>query len=65
MDFLVNKRSLDDFFVNTILPLVLYGCGTVKEILDMKVYEIIETLMAVKDKNFQDSFYAIHGLQKK
>lgn len=65
MDFLVNKRSLDDFFVNTILPLVLYGCGTVKEILDMKVYEIIETQMAIKDKDFKKSFYILHGLQKK
>lgn len=65
MDSLVNKRSIDDFFVNTILPLTLYGCGSVKEILEMKMYEIVETLMAVKDEDFKKSFYALHGLQKK
>ena len=63
MDSLVSKKSIDDFYTNTIMPLVLYGCGSVNDLLELKVYDLRKLEMAVKDKDFQKQFLALHGLQ--
>ena len=65
MDSLVSKRSLDEFYRNWIMPFPLYGLGSIKEALEMKVWELREVMMSVKDNDWQKAFMALHGLQQK
>ena len=65
MDSLVSKRSLDEFWRDTIMPFVLYQLGSVRDALDMSIWELRETLMSVKDNDWQKGFLALHGLQVK
>ena len=65
MDSLISKRSLDGFWKDTIMPLVLYQVASVKEILDMSMWEIQETLSSLKDEEWKKGFLALHGLQTK
>jgi hypothetical protein len=65
MDSLVSKRSLDDFWRNTIMPFVLYRLGSVTDALNMKVWELKETLTAANDSEWQKAFKALNGLPTK
>lgn len=47
------------------MPFVLYGLGTVNDALNMRVWELKETLTAANDKEWQKSFMILHGLQTK
>lgn len=44
MDWLIDRknRSLKNFYTNSIIPLSFYGLGSVKDILELKMYEIEE-----------------------
>ncbi len=65
MDSLVSKRSLDEFWRDSIMPFVLYGLGSVTDALNLKIWELRETLTAANDREWQKSFMALHGLQTK
>ena len=47
------------------MPFVLYQLGSVRDALDMSIWELRETLMSVKDNDWQKGFLALHGLQVK
>ena len=47
------------------MPFVLYQLGSVKDALDMSMWELQETIMSVKDNDWQKAFMAFHGLQVK
>ena len=65
MDSLVSKRSLYEFYRDWIMPFPLYGLGSIKDALDMKIWELRETMLSVKDNDWQKVFMALHGLQFK
>ena len=47
------------------MPFVLYGLGSVRDALEMKVWELQEALLSAKDRDWQKSFMALHGLNSK
>ena len=47
------------------MPLVLHGCGSINDILEMKVYEIKEANVMINDDDFRKSFMLLHGLEPK
>lgn len=65
MDSLISKRSLDEFYLYDIFPLVQYGMGSINDILEMRMYEIREANVCTKDRDFQKNFAIIHGLEVK
>lgn len=67
MDWLVgsNNRSLDEFYRDKIIPLTLFGFGSINELLELKVYELEEAAIMSNDKDFQKSFMAVHGYNVK
>jgi len=65
MDSLVNKGSIDDFYTNVLMPLMLFGCGSINELLEMRMYELEELKLCCKDDDFKKQFLMIHGFQTK
>ena len=62
MDYLIDGRSLDDFFKSAILPLCFYGIGSVSQILSMKMWEIRETLNCLNDEEVKEIYKSVKGL---
>lgn len=60
MASLISKPSLDEFFVE-VMQLSLYGFGSVKEILEMKIWEIKEMSVCVKNEDVQTVFKLVHN----
>lgn len=62
MDYLISNVSLDSFYQDIILPLSFFGIGSVKDILSMKMWEIREALICLKDDDTQKLFRATRGI---
>ena len=62
MDFLTKGDSIDSFFKNLVLPLSIYGLGSVDSILSMRYWEIREAASCIKDEGLQELFRATRGL---
>lgn len=62
MASLISKRSLDDFFRNMLIPLSLYGLGSVRELLDMKMFELKELKICMEAEDMQELYRNLHGL---
>lgn len=62
MDYLIEEEPVDVFFKDLVLPLSIYGLGSVDSILNMKYWEIKEAANCVKDENLQELFRATRGL---
>ena len=64
MDFLISKndRSLSDFYKNTIIYLSFYGLGSVKELLSMKMTDLIAFKRCLKDEDVKKLYYGMRGL---
>lgn len=66
MDSLIrNGASIDGFFKNTVVPLSLYGFGTVETILNLKKYEIDEMKGVLRDSDVSNMIMLMHGLVPK
>ena len=63
MDFLTKVGSLHEFFTSIVMPLSLYGFGSVRDILEMKMWQIQECSLCFKDENLQNIFRVVHGLE--
>lgn len=63
MESLTKVGSLDEFFTNIVMPLSLYGFGSVKEILELKMWQIEECSLCFKNENIQEIFKQVHGLE--
>lgn len=62
MDFLTKVGSLDEFFSGVVMPLSLYGFGSVKDILEMKMWQIQECSLCFKNEDLQNIFKFTRGL---
>lgn len=63
MDYLTRVEPADVFFKDLVLPLSIYGLGSVDSILNMKYWEIRETASCLKDEGLQELFRATRGLE--
>lgn len=63
MDYLIKEEPVDCFFKNLVLPLSIYGLGSVDSILSMKYWEIKEAANCLKDEGLQELFRATRGLE--
>jgi len=65
MDSLIDcGTTTDDFFRDILMPLAIYGFGSVDSILNMKRYEIVEMSLMASDESIQNKILAMHGLPK-
>ena len=62
MDYLIECESADSFFKNVVLPLSIYGLGSVDSLLNMKYWELKEISSCLKDESLQELFRATRGL---
>ena len=62
MEQLTKAGSLDDFFINMVIPLSFYGLGSVNEILSMRLWEIHEMVACLKDENLTELYKNLKGL---
>ncbi len=60
-----NNSSIDGFFKNTVIPLSLYGLGSVDSILSLKKYEIEELKAMTNDSDITDLILMLHGYTPK
>lgn len=63
MDYLIKSEPVDSFFKNFVLPLSIYGLGSVNDILNLKYWEIQEIASCIKDESLQELFRATRGLE--
>jgi hypothetical protein len=63
MDYLTRVEPVDSFFKNLVLPLSIYGLGSVNDILNLKYWEIREAANCLKDEGLQELFRATRGLE--
>lgn len=63
MDYLTKTVPVFEFFKDLVLPLSIYGLGSMDSILNMKYWEIREAANCLKDEGLQELFRATRGLE--
>jgi hypothetical protein len=63
MDYLTKTVPVSEFFKDLVLPLSIYGLGSMDSILNMKYWEIREAANCLKDEGLQELFRATRGLE--
>lgn len=65
MDFLISKKSLSDFLSNIVVPMSFFGLGSVKDILQLKLWQIYALQNTLKDEDLMELYKTLHGLNTK
>ena len=65
MDFLISKKSLNDFLSNIVVPMSFFGLGSVKDILQLKLWQIYALQNTLKDEDLMELYKTLHGLNNK
>lgn len=61
MDFLIRRQSFSKFLRTMIIPLSLYGLGSVESLLNLKMYQLYELHNSMNDENIVSLFKKLHN----
>lgn len=56
----LNGRNGNDFLKDIIIPMTFRGLGSVKELLSMKIYDLVSLSWSLADDDVEELFIATH-----
>ena len=62
MEFLLRRRSLREFCKSVIVPLSLYGLGSVESLMRLKIYQLYELKNTMADEEIVELYKTLKGL---